>query len=215
MAPTGEQRCLGHSSRESRSERFVEATRLRARCATSAGAGDGRRYIGWFLRTMGRVAKVSRERSAPIAGRSWTIPRIRSARENSPARDHGEAAPIYEDWCAGARHEPFRVSSMLRSMPSRGLGCRRPIAGAGREASVSRVQACCRFTDAKRDPDARRTSGWAASLESAMLKRGVGDISAWCMPAIWAWSRNLRGPRPLAWAGLNQRHIMGRGTARR
>ncbi len=96
--------------------RFVEVEAALGRLRRSSGVAHGSRYIGWYLRTTGRVrdSLEETERSYrlnaldPMAANTLALARMAAGRV-------AEAVPIYEDLLVRVPEMSFPVSSLLRA----------------------------------------------------------------------------------------------------
>lgn len=95
---------------------FVEATAAIERLMRSPGSGDGRRYVSWFLRTLGRVRE-----SLDEAERAYRLDALDPMTANFVALARmaagrvAEAVPVYEDLVERMPAMSFPVSSLLRA----------------------------------------------------------------------------------------------------
>ena len=88
------------------------------RLQRTVGSGDGRRYIGWCLRTMGRVRESLEETERayrlealdPMTANLVALARMAAGRV-------AEAVPVYEELVARVPGMSFPVSSLLRAYP--------------------------------------------------------------------------------------------------
>jgi len=96
--------------------RFVEADVVMERLRLAPGLGEGRRYIGWYLRAVGRVRESLEETERtyrldaldPMSANGVALARM--------AAGHvAEAVPVFEDLVARVPDMSFPVSSLLRA----------------------------------------------------------------------------------------------------
>ena len=95
---------------------FVEADAILDRIRRAPGSGDGRRYIGWYLRTMGRLRESLEETERtyrldaldPMSANTVALARMASGKV-------AEAIPVYENLVARVPGMTFPVSSLLRA----------------------------------------------------------------------------------------------------
>jgi len=156
--------------------RFVEGDAFLERLQRAPGSGDGRRYIGWFLRHTGRLRESleATERSYrldaldPMTANLVALARMASGRV-------AEAVPVYEDLVARIPAMSFPISSLLRAQAFQqdwdsvdrllALAAKRPL----RE-----FQDTIPFVRAKRDPTPGHIGAWRSDFEAHVAKtRGV------------------------------------------
>src|SRR5262249_17735110 len=95
--------------------RFVECDSILERILRVPGSADGRRYVGYFLRTMGRVRKALEEDE-----RAWRLDRLHPMTANLVALARmaagcvAEAVPVFEELVERLSDMSFPVSSLLR-----------------------------------------------------------------------------------------------------
>ena len=158
---------------------FIEGDGFLERLQRAPGAGDGRRYIGWFLRQTGRL-RESLEASEhsyrldaldPMTANLVALARMASGRI-------AEAVPVYEDLVARISEMSFPISSLLRAQaflhdwPAVDrlltLAAKRPL----RE-----FQDTIPFVRAKRDPTPANIGAWRSDFEAHVAKTGGVDVS--------------------------------------
>jgi TolB-like protein len=159
--------------------RFVELDAALDRLRNAAGAGDGKKYVGWCLRTMGRVreALVEDERTFaadpldPMSANVCALARMAAGRVE-------EAVPIYEDLMRRVSDMSFPFTSLLRAKALLGdwpavdellaLAAQRPV----REFADGVA-----FIRTKRDPSARNIARWREDFEEHVSRTGCVDVS--------------------------------------
>ncbi len=183
--------------------RFVEADAILERIRGAPGAGDGRRYIGWYLRTMGRVRESLEETERayrldaldPMSANLVALARMAAGRV-------AEAVPVYEDLVARMPDMSFPVSSLLRA-----YAFQQDWAAVDRLLALAEKRQLREFQDglpfirAKRDPTPENIGAWRSGLEAHVAKTGCVDVSrlVYCR-ASGPRRRGLPGwPRPPAW----------------
>jgi TolB-like protein/tetratricopeptide (TPR) repeat protein len=100
---------------------FVEADRRLEALRSAPGSGESRRYIGWFMRHLGRVREALAETE-----RTFRLDALDPMSINLLALAHmaagqvSEAIPLYEDLVARIPQMSFPISSLLRAHAFRG-----------------------------------------------------------------------------------------------
>jgi TolB-like protein/class 3 adenylate cyclase len=159
--------------------RFVEGDAVMERIRRAPGSGDGRRYIGWYLRTMGRVRESLEETERtyrldaldPMSANLVALARM--------AAGHlAEAVPVYEDLVARVPDMSFPVSSLLRAYAFQGdwAAVDRLLALAAKR-QLREFQDGLPFIRAKREPTPEHLDGWRSALEAHVDRTGCVDVS--------------------------------------
>jgi TolB-like protein len=159
--------------------RFVEGDVFLERLQRAPGAGDGRRYIGWFLRHTGRLRESLEETE-----RSYRLDALDPMTANlvalaRMASGHVvEAVPVYEDLVARIPEMSFPISSLLRAQAFLqdwaavdrllALAAKRPL----RE-----FQDTIPFVRAKRDPTPEHIGAWRSEFEARVAQTGGVDVA--------------------------------------
>ena len=143
------------------------------------GSGDGRRYIGWYLRTMGRVRESLEETERayrldaldPMSANLVALARMAAGRV-------AEAVPVYEDLVARVPDMSFPVSSLLRAhaFQQDWAAVDRLLALAAKR-QLREFQDGLPFIRAKRDPTPENIGAWRSALEAHVDKTGCVDVS--------------------------------------
>ncbi len=159
--------------------RFVEGDVFLERLQRAPGAGDGRRYIGWFLRHTGRLRESLEDTERtyrldaldPMSANLLALARMASGRV-------AEAVPVYEDLVARIPEMSFPISSLLRAQAFLqdwaavdrllALAAKRPL----RE-----FQDTLPFVRAKRDPTPEHIGAWRNAFEAHVAKTGGVDVA--------------------------------------
>ncbi len=159
--------------------RFVEGDAIMERIRRAPGSGDGRRYIGWYLRTMGRLRESLEETERayrldpldPMSANTVALARMAAGRV-------AEAVPVYEDLVARVPDMSFPVSSLLRAYAFQQdwAGVDRLLALAAKR-QLREFQDTLPFIRAKRDPTPENIGGWRSALEAQVSKAGCVDVS--------------------------------------
>ena len=159
--------------------RFVEADAILERMRRAPGSGDGRRYVGWYLRTMGRVRESLEETERayrldaldPMSANLVALARMAAGRV-------AEAVPVYEDLVARVPDMSFPVSSLLRA-----YAFQEDWAAVDRLLELAAKRQLREFQDglpfirAKRDPTPENIGAWRSALEAHVDKTGCVDVS--------------------------------------
>jgi hypothetical protein len=159
--------------------RFVEADVFLHRLQQAPGSGDGRRYIGWFLRLTGRLRESLEETERtyrldaldPMSANLVALARMASGRI-------AEAVPVYEDLVARIPEMSFPIASLLRAHAFHqdwaavdrllALAAKRPL----RE-----FQDTIPFVRAKRDPTPEHIGAWRSMFLDHVAKTGGVDVA--------------------------------------
>jgi TolB-like protein/tetratricopeptide (TPR) repeat protein len=159
--------------------RFVEADAILKRLREAPGTGDGRRYIGWYLRNMGLIRESldDTERNYrldaldPMSANTAALARMAAGRI-------AEAIPVYEDLVARVPDMSFPVSSLLRAYAFQQdwASVDRLIALAERR-QMREFQDTLPFVRVKRDPSAENIDGWRRALQVHVAGAGGVDVA--------------------------------------
>lgn len=159
--------------------RFVEGDVFLERLQRAPGAGDGRRYIGWFLRHTGRLRESLEDTERtyrldaldPMSANLLALARMASGRV-------AEAVPVYEYLVARIPEMSFPISSLLRAQAFLqdwaavdrllALAAKRPL----RE-----FQDTIPFVRAKRDPTPEHIGAWRNAFEAHVAQTGGVDVA--------------------------------------
>jgi TolB-like protein/class 3 adenylate cyclase len=159
--------------------RFAEADTVLERIRRAPGSGDGRRYIGWYLRTMGRVRESLEETERahrldaldPMSANTLALARMAAGRV-------AEAVPVYEDLVARVPDMTFPVSSLLRA-----YAFQQDWAAVDRLLELAAKRQLREFQDglpfirAKRHPTPENIEGIRNALEAHVDKSGCVDVA--------------------------------------
>ena len=158
---------------------FIETDAALERLRRAPGSGDGRRYIGYILRTMGRVRE-----SLDETERAYRLDALDSGFANQLALARmaagrvAEAVPVYEDLVARVPDMSFPVSSLLRA-----YAFQHDWAAVDRLLELAAKRQLREFQDglpfirAKREPTPETIGGWQRALVAHVAKTGRADIS--------------------------------------
>lgn len=158
---------------------FVEADKYLERLQHAPGSGDGRRYIGWFLRHTGRLREALEETEReyrldtldPMAANVLALARMASGHI-------AEAIPVYEDLVVRVPEMSFPISSLLRAQ-----SFQQDWAAVDRLLEVAAKRPLREFQDtipfvrAKRDPSPENIGAWRGAFEAHIAKTGGIDIA--------------------------------------
>jgi TolB-like protein len=159
--------------------RFIEADAIVERLRRTQGAGDGLRYVGWYLRTMGRVREA-----LEVDERAYRLDALHPMSVNVLALGRmaagriADAVPLYEDLVARLPDMSFPVSSLLRC-----YAFQRDWAAVDRllelaiERKLREFQAGLPFIWTKRSPTAENLEAWRSELEADVERTGRVDVS--------------------------------------
>jgi TolB-like protein len=156
---------------------FLEADRALDALRFAPGSGDGRRYIGWFMRHTGRIREALVETEAAFRLDSLDSMSINLLALARMAAGHvPEAIPLYEDLVARIPQMSFPISSLLRAHAFQGdwdavdrlleIAATRPL----RE-----FQDTVPFVRAKRSPE--HVDAWRGAFEAHITKTGRVDAA--------------------------------------
>jgi adenylate cyclase len=159
--------------------RFVEADAALERMQRAPGSGDGRRYIGWCLRTMGRVRESLDETERgyrldaldPMSANALALARMAAGRV-------AEAVPVYEDLVEREPDMSFPVSSLLRAYAfQEDWPAVDRLLELAAKRQLREFQDGLPFIRAKRDPTPENIGGIRSALEAHVEKTGWVDVS--------------------------------------
>ncbi len=159
--------------------RFLEGNAIVERMRRAPGLGDGRRFMGWYLRSVGRVRESLEEAERayrldaldPMSANLVALARMAAGRV-------AEAVPVYEDLVARAPDMSFPVSSLLRA-----YAFQEDWAAVDRLLEVAARRQLREFEDglpfirAKRDPTPANIEGIRRALEERVGETGCVDVS--------------------------------------
>lgn len=158
---------------------FVEGDAILQRMRRAPGAGDGRRYIGWYLRTVGQIAESLEETERayqldaldPMSVNALALARMAAGRI-------AEAVPLYEDLVERVPEMSFPVSSLLRchALQEDWAAVDRLLALA-ETRQLREFQAGLPFIRAKREPTPENIGAWLSTLEEHVHRTGCVDVS--------------------------------------
>jgi TolB-like protein len=158
---------------------FVEADAILERIRKASGAGDGRKYFGWYIRAMGHIRESLEDTERvyalnsldPMAANTVALARMAAGRV-------AEAIPVYEDLVARVPDMSFPVASLLRA-----YSFQEDWAAVDRLLALAEQRQMREFTDtmpfvrAKRDPSPGNISAWRSAFETHVQEKGCVDVS--------------------------------------
>ena len=159
--------------------RFVEADELLERLRRAPGSGDGRRYIGWYLRTMGRVREALEEDERayrldsldPMSANLVALARMAAGRVS-------EAIPVYEDLVERVPDMSFPVSSLLRAYAfQQDWAAVDRLLELAAKRELREFEEGLPFIRAKRDPTPENIGAWLGTFEAHVARTGGVDVS--------------------------------------
>ena len=159
--------------------RFVEGDAVLERIRRAPGSGNGRLYVGWYLRTLGRVRESLEETERayrldaldPMSANGLALARMAAGRV-------AEAVPVYEDLVARVPDMSFPVSSLLRA-----YAFQQDWAAVDRLLELAAKRQLREFQDGlpfirtKRHPTPENIEGIRSALEAHVHKTGCVDVS--------------------------------------
>jgi len=159
--------------------RFIEGDAIVERIRQAPGLGDGRRFMGWYLRSLGRVRESLEEAERgyrldaldPMSANLVALARMAAGRV-------AEAVPVYEDLVARAPDMSFPVSSLLRAH-----AFQEDWAAVDRLLELAAKRQLREFQDglpfirAKRDPTPENIGGIRSALLAHVDATGCVDVS--------------------------------------
>jgi len=166
---------------------FLEGDKILEQMQRATGWGDGRRYVGWYLRTMGRIQESLEETERayrldsldPMSTNVLALARMAAGKVK-------EAIPLYEDLVERVPDMSFPVSSLLRA-----YAFQEDWAAVDRLLAVAEQRQIREFRDglpfirAKRERSAEEIGAWKASIEQHVAGTG------WIDPARLAYTAHL------------------------
>lgn len=159
--------------------RFIESDSILERILRVPGSADARRYVGYFLRTMGRIREALEEdervyrldRLHPMTANLVALARMAAGRV-------AEAAPVFEDLVERLPDMSFPVSSLLRcyAFQHDWTAVDRLLELADRR-QLREFREGLPFIRTKRDPTPQNIEAWRSNFEAQVNKTGHIDVS--------------------------------------
>jgi TolB-like protein/class 3 adenylate cyclase len=158
---------------------FVETDAIIELLRQAPGTGDGRQYISFFLRTVGRLRE-----SLEVAEREYQLDALDPMHANGAALARmaagrlAEAVPVYEDLVVRVPDMSFPVSSLLRcyAFQQDWPAVDRMLTLAATR-QLREFETGLPFIQAKRDPTPQRIGAWRRELEAHVARTGGVDVS--------------------------------------
>ncbi len=159
--------------------RFLEGDALVERMRRLPGSGDGRRYIGWYLRTLGRIRESLDETERayrldaldPMSANLLALAWMAAGRVE-------DAVPIYEDLVERVPEMSFPVSSLLRAHAfQQNWAAVDRLLELAEQRQLREFQDGLPFIRAKRDPTPEKLGAWRRALEAQVERTGCVDVS--------------------------------------
>jgi TolB-like protein len=158
--------------------RFLETEDTLERLRRAPGSAHGG-YVGWMLRTTGRVRESLEEAERahrlnaldPLSGNLVALARMAAGRM-------AEAIPVYEELVSRVPDMSFPVSSLLRA-----YAFQEDWSAVDRLLELAARRELREFRDglpfirAKREPSAEKIDAWRSALESHVAKAGWVDVA--------------------------------------
>ena len=159
--------------------RFLEGEAALERLRGAPGSAHARAYIGWFLRTTGRVRESLEETERtyrlnaldPMTANTLALARMAAGRV-------ADAVPVYEDLLVRVPDMSFPVSSLLRA-----YAFQQDWAAVDRLLELAAKRELREFRDglpfirAKRDPTPENIGAWRSALEANVRRTGGVDVA--------------------------------------
>jgi adenylate cyclase len=159
--------------------RFVEGDAIVERIQATPGSSEKRRYLGWYLRTMGRVREGLEEAERayrldaldPMSANLVALARMAAGRV-------AEAVPVYEDLVERMPNMSFPVSSLLRAYAfQQDWEAVDRLLASAEKRELREFKDGLPFIRAKRDPSPEHVGAFRSALEAQVAKTGCVDIS--------------------------------------
>ena len=173
-------RCDGGSSvRLAPFGRFIETDSALERLRRAPGSGDGRRYIGWFMRHFGwmREGLEATEQAYkldaldPMSANLLALARMAAGRV-------AEAVPVFEELVERMPNMSFPVSSLLRAYAfQQDWAAVDRLLALAEKRQLREFQDGLAFIRAKRDARPNTVSAWRDTLDAHIRKTGWVDVS--------------------------------------
>jgi len=159
--------------------RFLAADDIIERMSAGPSSGDGRRYVGWYLRTMGRVRESLEE-----SEREYRLNPLDSMSANTVALARlaagriQEAVPVYEALIEREPGMSFPVSSLLRAQAFLGdWDAVNRLLALAEARQLREFQDTIPFIRAKREPSMENLGAWWREIEAHVEKTGGIDVA--------------------------------------
>jgi TolB-like protein/class 3 adenylate cyclase/tetratricopeptide (TPR) repeat protein len=159
--------------------RFIEADLALERLRCAPGSGDGRRYIGWFLRHFGWIHEgleateqaYKLDALDPMSANLLALARMAAGRV-------AEAVPVFEQLVERMPNMSFPVSSLLRAYAfEQDWAAVDRLLALAEKRQLREFQDGLAFIRAKRDPSPEQLSAWRDTIDEHVRKTGWVDVS--------------------------------------
>jgi len=159
--------------------RFVEADAALQRLIQAPDMGDAKKYIGWALRTFGRVREsvIAVENAYrvnpldPMCANGVALARM-------AAGNVAEAVPIFEDLVVRIPEMSFPLSNLLRAKAFLGdWAAVDDLLALAAKRSLREFEQGLPFIRAKRDPSPDNIDSWRRGFEAHVSRTGCVDIA--------------------------------------
>jgi TolB-like protein len=159
--------------------RFLDGEAALERLRRAPGSVHGRRYIGWYLRTTGRVRESLEETERsfrlnaldPMTANTLALARMAAGRV-------ADAVPVYEDLLARVPDMSFPVSSLLRAYAfQQDWTAVDRLLELAAKRELREFQDGLPFIRAKRDPTPENIGAWQTALEEQVGRTGGVDVA--------------------------------------
>ena len=170
--------------------RFVEAHATLTRLRRAPGSGDGRRYVGWYLRTMGLVREslAEAERAYRLDALDPMSANLVALGANGRGANAGSDRRLRRARRARSRDELSGVEPVASASIAAELAGGRRAAGARGERQLREFQDGLPFIHAKRDPTRRGSRHGAERCTRMSRKRAASTYRGSCIRRTWGWS---------------------------
>jgi TolB-like protein len=159
--------------------RFVEGDAILERMRRNPGSSDRRRYIGWYLRSTGRVREGLEEAErAYLCDKTDPMSANLAALARMAAGHVAEAIPIYEGLVEREPDMSFPVSSLLRAHAfQEDWEAVDRLLALAEKRDLREFEDGVRFIRAKRAPTRQNVGDWWRTNEAHVAKTGRVDVS--------------------------------------
>lgn len=159
--------------------RFVEAGAALQRFRQAPGAGDAKKYIGWFLRQFGYVRESVTEDEAayrsdaldPMCANTVALGRMAAGRVE-------KAVPVFEELVVRVPGMSFPISSLLRAKAFLGdWAAVDELLELAAKRQLREFEQGLPFIRAKRNPTPENIGSWRRDFDAHVSKTGGVDVS--------------------------------------
>jgi tetratricopeptide (TPR) repeat protein len=159
--------------------RFIEGDRALERLQQAPGSGNGSIYIGWYLRSMGRLRESLEETESsyrlnsldPMAANQLALARMAAGRLE-------EAAPVYEELVTRVPDMSFPVSSLLRVYAfQEDWAAVDRLLELAEKRQLREFEEGLPFIHTKRNLSSENVGSWLGTLEAYVAKTGCVDVA--------------------------------------